>query len=565
PVSIEVDEAGNVYVLEYGNHRVQVFDSNGNFLWKFGGYGSGDGRLYYPVDMALDGAGNFYVADFGRIQVFDSNGTFLGKWGSYGTGDGQINYPNGITVDGAGNVYVTQNRNNNRHGSVQVFDSNGNFLRKLGSLGAGDGQLYFPHGIAVDGAGNVYVSEWGNNRIQVFDSNGTFLAKWGSYGAGDGQFKDPMDIEIDEYGNIYVADAFNHRIQVFEGFAANSPPVADAGPDQTVECAYSSGSNVTLDGSLSSDPDGDTLTYDWTGAFGSITGVSPLVTLPYGSNIVTLTVTDPSAESSTDTVGITVLDTIAPATSTVMDGSTGDNGWYVSDLTYTLMATDNCIGVSEIHYVLDGVETVVSGDTAAFTVSADGTHTLANYSVDVAGNAEAMNGPVSFKIDQTPPDIVITGIEGNATYALGLVPTAGYLASDSTSSLFSSSDELTGGDSIGLGRFTYTVTAVDYAGTEASATASYTVIATTQGTTALIDQFISTGDIGDPGKLHDYLSDAQAFIDSGNFDQAIQKLDQFKQGVDKDRDKEEISEEAAVILVGAADAMISDLQGMGPS
>ena len=87
-------------------------------------------------------------------------------------------------------------------------------------------------------------------------------------------------------------------------------------------------------------------------------------------------------------------------------------------------------------------------------------------------------------------------------------------------------------------------------------------IATTQKIAALIDQFISSGDISDPGKLYDYLSDAQGYIDSNNNDKAIQKLDEFKEAIDKLKKKENVSEAAAVVLTGAADAMIVELSGM---
>ncbi len=97
----------------------------------------------------------------------------------------------------------------------------------------------------------------------------------------------------------------------------NSPPVADAGPDQTVECsAPMGGTEVTLDGSGSSDPDDDPLTYTWTGPFpqggGTVTGVMPVVTLPLGVHVITLEVDDGNGEQDTDTVQITVEDTTPP-------------------------------------------------------------------------------------------------------------------------------------------------------------------------------------------------------------------------------------------------------------
>jgi hypothetical protein len=92
----------------------------------------------------------------------------------------------------------------------------------------------------------------------------------------------------------------------------NAPPAADAGPGQVVECGGPDGAQVSLDGRRSSDPDGDLLTYVWTGPFGTVTGAQPTVTLPLGTNTVTLVVRDDEAESPPDTVLIEVRDTLPP-------------------------------------------------------------------------------------------------------------------------------------------------------------------------------------------------------------------------------------------------------------
>ena len=99
-----------------------------------------------------------------RVQKFDSNGDFITKWGTPGTGDGQFASPAGITVDSSDNLYVTDTGND----SIQKFDSNGNFITKWGSSGSNDGQFLDPLGIAVDSTGNVYVVDSGHSRIQVF-------------------------------------------------------------------------------------------------------------------------------------------------------------------------------------------------------------------------------------------------------------------------------------------------------------------------------------------------------------------------------------------------------------
>jgi len=93
-----------------------------------------------------------------------AGGTFLTTWGSSGTGNGQFNGPGGIAVDGSGNVFVADNGNNR----IQKFDNAGTFLTTWGSFGIGNGQFFGPQGVAVDGSGNVFVAEFGNNRIQKF-------------------------------------------------------------------------------------------------------------------------------------------------------------------------------------------------------------------------------------------------------------------------------------------------------------------------------------------------------------------------------------------------------------
>jgi tripartite motif-containing protein 71 len=107
-----------------------------------------------------------YVTDYdnNRVQKFDTNGNFITKWGDGGTNNIQFDDPQGIAVDSHGNVYVTDYSLNR----VQKFDTNGNFITKWGSEGSKDGQFDGPKGIAVDSHGNVYVTDEGNTRIELF-------------------------------------------------------------------------------------------------------------------------------------------------------------------------------------------------------------------------------------------------------------------------------------------------------------------------------------------------------------------------------------------------------------
>ena len=209
PRSVAVDSAGNVYVADVGNNMIQVTDNSGNFIRSWGSEGSGNGQFESPYGVAVDNDGNVYVADTGnnRIQVFDNDGNFLRAWGGYGVENGQFYGLTSLALDRAGKVYVADTGNNR----IQVFDSGGNFLRTFGS-----GQFSDPSGVAVDKGGNVYVADTHNHRIQVFDNDGNFLRTWGSFGFSDGQFYSPFGVAVDKGGNVYVADTFNNRIQVFD-------------------------------------------------------------------------------------------------------------------------------------------------------------------------------------------------------------------------------------------------------------------------------------------------------------------------------------------------------------
>ena len=223
----------------------------------------------------------------------------------------------------------------------------------------------------------------------------------------------------------------------------NNSPVAEAGPDQTVQCGGSA-TSVRLDGTGSSDPDNDPLTYAWTWAGGSADGATPVVQMPYDTTPVMLTVDDGNGGTAPDTVIIKVQDTTPPVTTLhSIAAIAGDNGWYRSDVTLSLESTDACSGVKEIRSTVDGVTAATPGSTATLAVRGDLVHSVSYGAADNAGNPETAQ-PLTIRIDQTSPRITATVSPGpNAQGWNNTDVTVSFVCSDALSGIASCPDPVT--------------------------------------------------------------------------------------------------------------------------
>lgn len=227
------------------------------------------------------------------------------------------------------------------------------------------------------------------------------------------------------------------------------------------------------------------------------------------------------------------IDKTAPSITGAALAQPNSNGWYNSDVTVHFTALDT---ISRIASVTP--DTVLTVERANQSVT--GT------AVDAAGNSSSCT-VTGINIDRTPPAITITGVTNGATYSLGLVPTAAYVVNDPLSGVSASSGSPPiGGDGLGLGAFSYTVTASDKAGNSANVSVAYTVIATPDGVAALINQMVTSGLIvNNSGTVNSLItkltnSQLQAFINEVQA-QAGKK----------------ISQSAADVLINAANYMLS--------
>lgn len=260
PMGVAADAFGDLFIADTGNNRIRKVTNTG-IMYTVVGNGNagffGDGglgplaALHAPQSVAVDPAGNLYIADTANHRVRTATQTLIvqtlagtGHGGFSGDNgpaiDAQLNSPSSVALDGAGNVYIADRDN----GRIRVVSRSGTITTAAGSAqaaGIGDGgpaiaaQIAAPQGIVVDGAGDVFISDTGHNRIREIFSNGSIVTIAGNGNCcyqGDGgpaanaQLNAPMALALDANGNIFVADSANGAIRAIQ--PANPNPAITA-------------------------------------------------------------------------------------------------------------------------------------------------------------------------------------------------------------------------------------------------------------------------------------------------------------------------------------------------
>jgi sugar lactone lactonase YvrE len=434
---LALDSAGNVYVTDYGNRRIQKFDNDGNFLQTWGNKGNGNGQFQVPAGIAI---GNDFVYvvdnDLNRVQKFDTSGKYITQWGSKGAESGQFLLPQNLAVDPNGDVYVVDTGNSR----IEKFSADGKFLLSWGSSGQGNGQFLNPRGVAADSHGSIYVSDSGNYRIQKFTSDGVFLqnfdvssgnslrypqglsvdssgniyvadtgnnrivkinrdgdsvATWGSQGTTNGNFNNPKDVVVDSTDNVFVVDSSNHRIQKF---AQSTEPLSETPivplspiPNDKINPVITAPSDITVEanGILSTISIGQATATDASG-IASLVNNAP-AKFPLGATVVTWTATDAAGNVAKATQTVTVVDTTSPVIaappSVTIEAANPDSNF----VELGSPSTSDIVGVAAV--TNDAPPSFKIGDTVVTWTATDG-----------AGNSASSKQVVTVQ-DTTKPKI----------------------------------------------------------------------------------------------------------------------------------------------------------------
>jgi sugar lactone lactonase YvrE len=268
PGGVAVDTAGNIYIVDSNNDRIRkvtvstgiitTVAGNGTFGYNGDNIPATEAELYAPYGVAVDSAGNIYIADFfncrirkvtfstGLISTVAGNGTCAYSGNNVLATSAELYHPNRVALDAAGNIYLSDagdyrvRKVTVSTGMISNVAGNGTYGFSGDNGLATSAELYFPDGLAVDSAGNIYIADYWNDRIRVVNTgttartiatvviqpgdiatvagNGYNSPNSGGFAGDNGpatsaELYFPTGVALDSAGNIYISDSHNGRIR----------------------------------------------------------------------------------------------------------------------------------------------------------------------------------------------------------------------------------------------------------------------------------------------------------------------------------------------------------------
>lgn len=238
------------FLADNGKSDLWLATNNGNTNGKVLDYTEG-GSCLGPYEIITPGTG-VALSSNGDTWVTENSGKVseyikkegelikrLATVGKEGAGNGELKYPGGLAIDAHGDLWIADIGNHR----VQELAENGTYVSQFGARGSAAGQFEWFNagaapegGLALDASGNIWVADTGNDRVKEFNEKGEFLTMLGSEGTGNGQLKTPDDVALDAKGNIWVTDHGNGRLEEWEPTTATVEGEAHTpSPGTTIE------------------------------------------------------------------------------------------------------------------------------------------------------------------------------------------------------------------------------------------------------------------------------------------------------------------------------------------